>query len=201
MYDEPKIQTIFNLHTDVSLSKKFEWLTDETCVTEQTFKTFSAISEPLKTLMRSLSAINFNDQLYTSVELAKKISPGSEDIVLSLQLHVKGWAVDNFPDKEPVLLSLDIGVMPRDKAGFLSNIPESMQTTGVHWCAKMDKDDETITQIMVDDCSKVLKAISELCVENKGHMSGTDLLHCIFTYPQGEAIVSVTVFSQKVIIV
>ena len=51
------------------------------------------------------------------------------------------------------------------------------------------------------DINAILAAITSLTFERKGFISGTDLLHCIFSFPYNGKVVSITATSEKVIIV
>ena len=178
------------------------------------FQTMHSVSNPhakmfeeflgyMKPVIDVLSPIALEGDLYSSVRLmAVEDDPTLYDMCVCVELSSNTWLIDGYPEEEPNNFSLDIRILTEEEGKLIINgVPEGFTQVKSHWCTKMQADDASVLEDHIKDINAILAAITSLTFERKGFISGTDLLHCIFSFPYNGKVVSITATSEKVIIV
>lgn len=166
-------------------------------------KMFEEFLSYMKPLTDALSPIALEGDLYSSIRLmAVEENPSLYDMNLCVELSSNTWLVDGYPEEEPNNFSLDIRILTEEEGKLIaSGVPDGFSQSKSHWCTKLEDDDPTVLEDHIKDINTILAAITSLTFAQKGFISGTDLLHCIFSFPYNDKVVSVTATSEKVIIV
>ena len=201
MQDYPDAESIFNFNDSSSFREKFQLLLKKEEVSDTGFSTFSSLYPFVKPIVDLLSNVGLCEELYSGVRLSKYHDFGRENIALSVELFDKKWLQNHASEEEPNMFSMDIVLVPKDKATFMKNIPKDIFQAKSHWCTRMDQDDKLVTDPIIKDIDTILQGMTDLCREHNGFVTGTDLLHCVFTIPSSEHYVAITVTSEKVIII
>lgn len=201
MQDYPDAESVFNFNGFSSFREKFQLLLKKEEVSDTGFSAFNSLYPFVKPIVDLLSNVELCEELYSGVRLSKYHDFGRENIALSVELFDKKWLQNHASEEEPNMFSMDIVLVPKDKATFMENIPNDIFQAKSHWCTRMDQDDRLVTDPIIKDINTILQGMTDLCREHNGFVTGTDLLHCVFTIPSGEHYVAITVTSEKVIII
>ncbi len=201
MQNYPDADCIFNLNGSISFREKFELLLKKEEVSEAGFTAFIGMYPTVKPIVDMLTGIELCKELYSGVKLSKYVDFGCENVAMSIELFSDYWLINHSPEKEPNMFSMDIVLVPKHKAAFMANIPKDIFQAKSHWCTRMEQDDKLVTDPVIKDINSILQGMTDLTREHKGYVTGTDLLHCVFTMPTDDYYVSATVTSEKVIII
>lgn len=201
MQDYPDAESVFNFNGSSSFREKFQLLLKKEEVSDTGFSAFNSLYPFVKPIVDLLSNVELCEELYSGVRLSKYHDFGRENTALSVELFDKKWLQNHAPEEEPNMFSMDIVLVPKDKATFMKNIPKDIFQAKSHWCTRMDQDDKLVTDPIIEDIDTILQGMTDLCREHNGFVTGTDLLHCVFTIPSSEHYVAITVTSEKVIII
>lgn len=191
---------MYSLSGGMQFNKKFETMcrVDNPCV-----KPFEELLGYLKPVQTMLCAIVIEGDLYSNVRLmAPEGANTLYDKAMCVELASNDWLVSNSPEEEPNIFSLDIRVLTDEEGKMLINgVPEGFTQAKSHWCARLDGDDESVKDEHIKVINVILADLTAMTISHNGFVSGTDLLHCIFSFPFNGKVISITATSEKVAIV
>jgi hypothetical protein len=191
---------MYSLSGAMQFDEKFQRLRSQSNPHHQLFE---KLLHYLKPLVDTLSKITLEGDLYSNTRLiSPEIGPTFYEVGLCVELASNEWLVHSYPEEEANIFSLDVRVLDDNEGRLLINgVPEGFTQAKSHWCTKLDADDETVKDEHIKDINTILAGITTMTLSHNGFVSGTDLLHCIFSFPYLGKVISITATSEKVIIV